>query len=409
MATRAADATIKGYYYQFDTSILNLLTLPNDPDSIVVEGIEDIDVHTASDLTTVQCKYLSKPKFINSAVRDPIILMLDHFRNPATPNTYKYVLYAHFENEMPGKEPSIDITRLKEILTYKKDGVDKQHHVDNGISDTTLNTFLVQFKFVFGKEFYSQQNEVIGKLKTRFACSDFEADTFFYNNSLRIILDRAIKPDETQRKITKKQFLDAIDCRKRLFSDWYIQIRSKKEYLQLGARQLKSTKALDPIRPKIIVIGNDLISADNTELPLLSFIELLISKYYKLGSALRNAKSLTIVLDCDETLLKNTKKLLIENTIAFNDGYEDILFSSEMFNRDPIINVSSSANKISKASFVIRLISKQTFLNNMSSISIPKVLFNFSKDDIVHPFSDTQFFEFKYCANLKEASKLLVP
>jgi len=94
MTTRAADATIKGYYYQFDTSILKLLELRANTDSITIEGIEDIDINMATDATTIQCKYLSKPRFINSAVREPITLMLDHFVNPSTPNNYNYVLYA---------------------------------------------------------------------------------------------------------------------------------------------------------------------------------------------------------------------------------------------------------------------------------------------------------------------------
>ena len=80
MATRSAEATIKGYYYQFDTSILKLLELANDDDEITIEGIEDIDINS-TDETTIQCKYLSKPNFINSAVREPISLMLDHFVN----------------------------------------------------------------------------------------------------------------------------------------------------------------------------------------------------------------------------------------------------------------------------------------------------------------------------------------
>ena len=79
MASRAANATIKGYYYQFDTTILKILELKNDNDFVTVEGIEDIDIHTANDVTAVQCKYLSKPKLINSVIREPIMLMIDNF------------------------------------------------------------------------------------------------------------------------------------------------------------------------------------------------------------------------------------------------------------------------------------------------------------------------------------------
>lgn len=60
MTTRAADATIKGYYYQFDTSILKLLELQTNADSLTIEGIEDIDVNTATEATAIQCKYVRR-------------------------------------------------------------------------------------------------------------------------------------------------------------------------------------------------------------------------------------------------------------------------------------------------------------------------------------------------------------
>ncbi|MCA0447945.1 MAG: hypothetical protein LCH54_17130 [Bacteroidetes bacterium] len=409
MTTRSADATIKGYYYQFDTSILKLLELRADVDSITIEGIEDIDINTATDATTIQCKYLSKPRFINSAVREPITLMLNHFVNPSTPNNYNYVLYAHFENETPGSEPTIDLTRLKEILTYTENKVEKQHHTDNGITDTKLNAFIRQFKFVFGKEFNTQQQEVIQKLKIKFNCTDFEADTLYYNNALRIVIDKAIKRNTIQRVITKAEFISGIDCSKKLFNEWFIKLRSKKEYLKLAAQGLKSTRALDPIRSKMIVVGKEILTADNSELPIESFIENLVSKYYKLNSALRNAKPLAIILDCDSATLISIKRVLINNELSFNDGHEGICFSSQHFNKEPVINTTSNAAKILKSSYSVKLISKTCLIANITTIQQPSVLLNFSKEDLPSTFTSGQYFDFKYCENLKEIFKLLAP
>ena len=232
MTSRAADATIKGYYYQFDTSILKLLELENDDDSIVIEGIEDIDIQTPNHLTAVQCKYLSEPKFINSKVRKPITLMLDHFVNPETPNTLNYVLYAHFEEEEIGEEPTIDLVRLKEILTYRENNIQKQHYVEKRISDEQLGLFLGQFQFEFGCKFEEQQTNVIKELKVKFSCSDFTADTHFYNNALRIVIDLAIKKNENERRISKVDFISSIDSRKTLFNEWYLLLRSKKTISQ---------------------------------------------------------------------------------------------------------------------------------------------------------------------------------
>ena len=54
---RSAIATIKGYYYQFDYFILQLLKCNNETDSICIEGIEDVDLKTVDESTAIQCKY----------------------------------------------------------------------------------------------------------------------------------------------------------------------------------------------------------------------------------------------------------------------------------------------------------------------------------------------------------------
>lgn len=407
MTTRAADSTIKGYYYQFDTTILKLLELTSETDSITIEGIEDIDINTATDSTTIQCKYLSKPRFINSAVREPIILMLDHFvANPTNP--LNYVLYAHFENEKQGNEPKIDIVKLKEILTYTQDKVVKQHHIDKKITDTQLNAFLKKFDFVFGKEFSVQQKEVLQKLKTHFSCSsDFEADTLYYNNALRIVIDKAIKKQKNQREITKRDFIQGIDTKKRLFNEWFIKLRSKKEYIKTISQNLKSTRALEASRAKIVFIGKEIIEANNTELPIETFVENLIAKYFKLNSALRDAKPITIILECDESSLKEIKRRLISSCIVFNDGFEHIHFSSLIFNAKPIITKSSNGTKIINSSYLIKLISKNTFDSNLADIEAPTVFISFSKNEVSKQFDTGQFFDYKYCETLKDVFQVL--
>ncbi|MGN5953430.1 DUF4297 family anti-phage-associated protein [Sphingobacterium lactis] len=407
MTTRSADATIKGYYYQFDTSILKLLELASDTDSITIEGIEDIDINKATDVTTIQCKYLSKPRFINSAVREPITLMLDHFVTNTT-NSLNYVLYAHFEHESQGTEPNIDLEKLKEILTYTEKKVNKQHHIEKNITDEQLNAFLEKFSFVFGKEFDTQQKEVIQKLKTHFNCSsDFEADTLYYNNALRVVIDKAIKKQKNQRKITKGDFIKGINTKKRLFNEWFIKLRSKKEYLKNLSQNLKSTRALEASRAKIILIGKEIIEATNTELPVEVFIENLIAKYYKINSALRDAKPLSLVLDCDEKVLKEIKSKLIKSNTVFNDGFEHINFSSTIFNAKPVITKSNNGAKITNSSYLIKLISKNTFDTNFKTIEAPTVFICFSQNEVSNQFSTGQFFDYKYCETFAEIFQVL--
>ena len=66
MTDRAAIDTIRGYFYQFDNSIASLLELANENDTIVIEGVEDIDIKTVTEEKAIQCKYYAKTEYNHS-------------------------------------------------------------------------------------------------------------------------------------------------------------------------------------------------------------------------------------------------------------------------------------------------------------------------------------------------------
>ena len=404
MSLRAANATIKGYYYQFNLSILKILNLQNDEDFIIVEGIEDIDVNVASEKEAIQCKYLSAKKVTNSIIREPIILMIDHFL--LSSERINYTLYAYFEEEN-NDIYSIDLKLLKEILVFKEYGKNIIYYELKSITDEMLSEFLSQFKFILGKEFNIQHNEIIKKLENKFQCTTFEADFHFYNNALRIILDKAISKPESDRKISKKDFFSKIDSRTILFNIWYQKLRTTKEYISQIRQQLASINALTPLKSKFIILDENILSHKEASYTSLAFIEDLINKYYKLGKALTDAKPLTLVLDCSLEKIKEIKILLIKNNIPFNDGYESIKFSPAFFNNKPLINVTESRSKISKSSYLIKIISKQTFIENFYELDLPKIIINFSKSEMTLNSDQYQLINVLYLESLQQAYELL--
>lgn len=52
-SSRDAVATLKGYYYQFDYFILQLLTAATDDTVVTLEGMEDVDIKTATEISAV--------------------------------------------------------------------------------------------------------------------------------------------------------------------------------------------------------------------------------------------------------------------------------------------------------------------------------------------------------------------
>ena len=79
--SRAAVDTIKGYYYQFDYFILQLISLVNETDTVTIEGIEDVDVFEEKEIVAVQCKYYEKTEYNHSIIAKPIRLMLKDYVN----------------------------------------------------------------------------------------------------------------------------------------------------------------------------------------------------------------------------------------------------------------------------------------------------------------------------------------
>ena len=78
-SSRVADSTIKGFIYQFNKTILEILD--SSTGTIHVEGIvEDVDVYDANNsIRAIQCKYHESAKsFTLSLIYKPIILISVH-------------------------------------------------------------------------------------------------------------------------------------------------------------------------------------------------------------------------------------------------------------------------------------------------------------------------------------------
>lgn len=72
--SRDAVDTIKGYYYQFDYFIFQLISLVNEEDTVTIEGIEDVDILEEKEMVAVQCKYYAKTEYNHSVIAKPIRL-----------------------------------------------------------------------------------------------------------------------------------------------------------------------------------------------------------------------------------------------------------------------------------------------------------------------------------------------
>jgi len=234
MSNRSATDTIKGYFYQFDYSIEQLLNLSNNEDEITVEGIEDIDIETSNETTAMQCKYYSKTEYNHSAISKPIRLMLQHFKKlkDNSEPQIKYHLYGHYKSGQDKLSLPINVNFLKDkFLTYTSNKKKEEEHINLGLSDTDLQEFLDLLSVnIEAKSYENQFNNILSLLMSNFSCDDFEAEYYYYNNALNEIRRIAIENNISDRKISKRTFVNRIDNKQLLFNKWFVELKGKKQF-----------------------------------------------------------------------------------------------------------------------------------------------------------------------------------
>ncbi|MBU2953665.1 DUF4297 family anti-phage-associated protein [Marinobacter sp. F3R08] len=241
MTDRSAVDTIRGYFYQFDYSILKVVQLSKLDDSIAVECIEDVDIRTATEVTAVQCKYYSGTEYNHSVIKPAVMLMLTHFkaiRDDGKP-VVRYMLCGHYGSGHHKLALPIDVAFLKQhFLTYSEKKVEHRHHEELGLSDADLAEFLSVLEIdINAASFEDQFEQVILELQAAFNCTRFTAEYFYYNNALALMRELSIQPLQADRTITKRTLLERSDTSGVLFNEWFVRKKGERAHFAALRKQ----------------------------------------------------------------------------------------------------------------------------------------------------------------------------
>lgn len=123
---RTATATILGFNYQFNKSILEILKADDDKTQIMLEGTkEDLDIFLPDKTIAVQCKYYESAENLTpSVLAKPIFDMLLSYTEDKTLN---YKLYIHYKNSSIEKKEEFNNTIFTEILKTKNKNYIKKY------------------------------------------------------------------------------------------------------------------------------------------------------------------------------------------------------------------------------------------------------------------------------------------
>lgn len=320
MATRDAVSTIRGYFYQFDYSILQVLRLENDTDTICVEGIEDVDINDENNIILHQCKCYEGTEYNHSEIKDALEWMLKHFSKNKD-SEYKYYLYGVYKSGQDKLPQVIDVDFAKKNFFTKKhrDAPTDYLYEKLSLSDDDIALFLQRLIININAVGLEMQEKLVcDELCKSIGCKPQEIEPY-YCNALSIIRHLATQKSVATRTISRSQFIEDVKRVDNQFDVWLINRIKMDKFAKAIKKKYFTNFNISPYNRFFIIECEK-----NISIPELKTIIIRISdKYSKLS---QRAKPKFCPFFCfwgiEECQLIELKKSLVNDGILFSDGYD---------------------------------------------------------------------------------------
>lgn len=395
MSTRSAEASIKGYNYQFLHTVKDIMELASDDDLCTVEGVEDFDIEKDTEKDIIQYKYHENKDFQNSRVSKPIALMFKYFLENRD-EEIRYRLFIHLiDEEFPDKDDIriTNILKIKEarkILSNSEDELTSEE-IDDMAED--ISSFNQKLFWKKTQKYSELEENIINIFETNLGISNSESKIIYLANAVKIISDISIKNDG-ERNITKKEFTNKLKSyEKVIHSSFLNRVKGFRVLKSYYKKQKNSLNVKKHTVSYIVQINN--IDRENID----QFIIELSKKFcYKDNKS--TYKPITFVINCPIELYQDFKKNIFsyilseDEIIKINDGYEDYEFNINIFNEKLFSTKNRASNKFNSVSFNFKFIYQSTFeaeFENMNYSSIGLFIIDSSCTDLLE-VSEKQFY-----------------
>lgn len=359
---RVADSTIKGFMYQFNRTLNEILSSSNEV--ITVEGIiEDIDKVSGEYITAIQCKYHGEvEKFQWSKVYKPILQMIKTYTEKKDSHII-FILYAFFPSEQAGerKVPKDEILKalntknieyicdyiayikeiedkeVKELIRKARKTKDEKDRIKKYIDTNELEVLCDldefidnRFRFIIGQEYYKLEKENKKMLlEEGFLAEDIEE--IMFPNAIHCIASLSVLKNAKDRNITKQELLDELKMIKRTaISRWTKELSNYKQLLAIRRKQMAKTLNIN-CRKRCFVFNPDQI--ENFEQEIVLFIKKFVDIYcckIKL-----HCPAIFCILGYDKEKIAELVSRLYEKGIEAETGYRGSIFYLEAFLKEP--------------------------------------------------------------------------
>ncbi len=359
---RVADSTIKGFMYQFNRTLNEILDSSNEV--ITVEGIvEDIDKISGEHITAIQCKYHEEvEKFQWSKVYKPILQMIKTYTEQKD-TCIIFVLYAFFPSEQAGerKVPKAEILKalntknieyicdyiayikkiedaeVKDLISKARKNKSEKDKIKEYIDTNDLEVLCDldefinnRFHFIIGQEYDELEKEnKLMLLEEGFSSEDIEE--IIFPNAINCIASLSILKNVKERNITKQEFLNELKTIKHTaISRWTKELSNYNKLLSIRRKQMAKSLNIN-CRKRCFVFNPNQI--ENFEQGIVLFIKKFVDIYCCKIKLHRPA--IFCILGYDKEKVAELVSRLYEKGIEAETGYRGSIFYLEAFLKEP--------------------------------------------------------------------------
>jgi len=376
--SRDASATIQGYLFQFDATILSLCSIAEDA-IIDIEGIEDFDVVSSDIKELFQCKYYEATRLTSATIRDGILPMLKGFlKLPQTERPRRrFHLYGYFRDSARG-DTCLDPERLKTALTHReavKNGQTMRfvaHDLQKELqaTDDDIKSFANQLTIHVTGKAEDHRRETMAALQRLCGLSATEIELYTYPTARTLISSIACNANPSERRLSKIEFISRISPSKALFNHWSLREHGETAYCSRIRSEYFSHRNIDAIH-RIFILDARLAS-ENAEIQ--SLCHAIRAKWSSHAMRRKPDKEryvpILFIRNLAPERMVDLKGSLHQDGVRFVDGYP---FLGSTFTVDNFLTPQTFENNLS-----LRLLSSQEELSKtLSAIRTERIVYDF--------------------------------
>lgn len=309
---------IKGFLYQFDKSLIEILRNPES--KIGIEKVQDININNYA----IQVKHKETQNYSPSKIKNAVIQLLDLFKND---KSQKFSLYCHFKDKSPCYY-KLNLTVLDKIIGDKKDEY----------LPYLKKEFINNFQINFSDNYEEQFEDLIDLIKISFSLSSKDKAIIYHSIFRSKLFDISIKTKD-EREISKNDLLLFIeDTEKTIFYLSYSKYLGREKYEKIIRKDFftfNSANINNFERLFLIDCHHDVNLLDINKI-----VNCLSKKYFKVS---KSPQPILCFLNLQNDKLIELKQELIDQGILFNDG---TFFNGDRFRLDRIIESELTNNQL---------------------------------------------------------------